>query len=143
MLIESLFPELAQSGYRITSPATLVYNCIAWAAGDDQKWWEPLAGPGYYWPEKVPREYTIEALIGVVESLGYARCDDSSLETGYEKLALYGNNEGYTHIARQMQNSMWTSKLGALEDIEHNSLEVLQGKEYGSLVQILRRLKSA
>lgn len=30
---ERLFPDLARTGYRLTSPPDPVYNCIAWAAG--------------------------------------------------------------------------------------------------------------
>lgn len=30
---ESLFPDLARTGYQITSPPDPVYNCIAWTAG--------------------------------------------------------------------------------------------------------------
>ena len=30
------------TGYRITSPITRSYNCFAWAAGEDDRWWNPL-----------------------------------------------------------------------------------------------------
>lgn len=39
--IEKAFPNLQIRGYSITSPATPEYNCIAWAAGEAQSWWEP------------------------------------------------------------------------------------------------------
>jgi hypothetical protein len=32
--LEQTFPNLRDSGYRITGPATNRYNCIAWAGGD-------------------------------------------------------------------------------------------------------------
>lgn len=35
----------------------------------------------------------------------------------------------------------WTSKLGNLEDIEHNSLEGLYGHTYGSVAVIMKRAK--
>ena len=139
MLIETLFPNLAHAGYRVTSSASLVYNCLAWAAGDDQQWWEPVSGPGYYWPDGVSRAYTIEALLSVYQTLGYSLCSDSTLEVGFEKVALYGNSEGYTHAARQLNDGKWTSKLGHLEDIIHDSLNALEGAEYGSLLHILKR----
>jgi hypothetical protein len=66
MLIEALFPNLAKAGYQLTSPASLNYNCIAWAAGDDQQWWQPISGPGYYWPDGVAQDYTIETLVSAV-----------------------------------------------------------------------------
>lgn len=30
--LEQQFPNLARSGYTITSPDTIDYNCVAWAA---------------------------------------------------------------------------------------------------------------
>jgi hypothetical protein len=33
----------------------------------------------------------------------------------------------------------WTSKIGELEDIEHDGLSALEGKAYGTLAQILKR----
>ena len=112
VLIEKLFPNLAAAGYEVTSPGSLIYNCIAWAAGDDQQWWEPLSGPGYYWPEDVSQSYAMETLVKVYERLGYSVCEDRNLESGYEKVALYGNPDGYTHAARQLADGRWTSKLG-------------------------------
>ena len=75
----------------------------------------------------------------VYESKGYSLCDNSSLETGYEKVALYGSEQGYTHAARQLADGKWTSKLGHLEDITHHSLQALEGAEYGSVVHFLKR----
>ncbi|HEY7428267.1 MAG TPA: hypothetical protein VH682_28795 [Gemmataceae bacterium] len=40
---EVLFPRLNGTAYRITSPASDVYNCIAWAAGETNRWWWPVA----------------------------------------------------------------------------------------------------
>jgi hypothetical protein len=45
----------------------------------------------------------------------------------------------WTHAARQLDNGKWTSKLGQLEDIEHESLEALSGAVYGSVVQVLKK----
>jgi hypothetical protein len=36
--IEALFPGLAGSGYRVTSPPNEGYNCVAWAAGAAGAW---------------------------------------------------------------------------------------------------------
>jgi len=33
------FPRLTAARYRVTSPATTDYNCVAWAAGDTEHWW--------------------------------------------------------------------------------------------------------
>ncbi|MEM8641797.1 MAG: hypothetical protein AAGG51_23725 [Cyanobacteria bacterium P01_G01_bin.54] len=38
--LEKAYSNLAQTGYRVTSPDTIDDNCIAWAvAGDTEEWW--------------------------------------------------------------------------------------------------------
>ncbi len=59
--LASHFQNLYSDEYQITSPETSDYNCFAWAAGEDDRWWAP-AEPGY-WPDGVPRELTLEAFI--------------------------------------------------------------------------------
>lgn len=51
--IETVFPKLSGTSYKKTSDDTERYNCLAWAAGDDDRWWEsghPF-DVGYYWPK--------------------------------------------------------------------------------------------
>jgi hypothetical protein len=102
-------PGLTENNCVCTSPYKRRYNCFAWAAGDDGNWWCPLA----YWPEGVPREDTLEAFVAAFETRGYAECADSSLEDGYEKVALYAVREAGvdvpTHAARQLVDGRWTS----------------------------------
>ena len=139
MSIETIFPNITLSGYSVTSPASPYYNCIAWAAGEEDRCWWPDPWHGYYWPSNVPRQVTLEAFVLAYESLGYVRCADKSLEPGIEKVALYASAQGEpTHAARQLPNGEWTSKLGKIEDIEHK-LEGLIGSEYGSVVAFLKR----
>jgi hypothetical protein len=38
---ESQFPNLAATGYCVTSSQTATYNCFAWAAKQDGRWWSP------------------------------------------------------------------------------------------------------
>ena len=132
---ERLFPRMRQEGYRITSPATEQYNCIAWAAGADDVWWDPAED--YAWPDGVPRNYATASLVSVFEGLGYGVCDSADLEAGFEKVAVYGDATTYHHAARQLSSGKWTSKLGPDEDIEHRSPESLS--EYYGAAIILRR----
>jgi hypothetical protein len=37
--IERDYPSLIVYGYKLTSPDTIDYNCVAWAAEDDETWW--------------------------------------------------------------------------------------------------------
>jgi len=137
---EDEFPHLATTGYRITSKASRICNCFAWAAGEDDRWWNPVEPENpYYWPDDIPAELTIAAFIQAYQTLGYSPCDIAKLEEGFEKIALYATPDGEpTHAARQLPNGQWTSKLGRWEDIEHE-LDGLISEMYGSVRQILKR----
>lgn len=140
--IEASFPNLKNSGYSITSPATIEYNCIAWAAGDAGAWWEPDQMNLSYWPPEIPRENTLEAFIKAYELLGYGICKDANHEEGFEKIAIYVDDNGKpTHAARQLSSGRWTSKLGQLEDIEHSTLDGLRGLVYGTIAVFMKRPK--
>ncbi len=131
----AVFPRLAASSHQVTSPRDPQYNCIAWAAEDDSKWWQP----GSYWPI-TPVDVTVEALQGVFEGLGYSICADGSVEVGLEKVVLYGNAMGeYTHAARQLSDGRWTSKLGRGQDITHTNPEDVAGGSYGTVAAFLSR----
>jgi hypothetical protein len=136
MIADKAFPRLTPANHRITSPATPRYNCIAWAAADSEHWWQP----GVFWPIAVPAD---DFGIGVLEEafvgLGFSDCAEANLEPGFEKIAVYGSNEFYTHAARQLPNGAWTSKLGKDVDIEHDTPEAVAGGLYGEVVQFLKR----
>ncbi len=138
MTLEDYFPNLAQSGYRIASARSPIYNCVAWAAGQQDAWWWPDPMNAGYWPPKAPREETVEAFIEAFETLGFVPCTDDRLEAGFVKVALYAQEGVPTHTARQVNEGLWASKLGREEDIEH-TLEGLLGSLYGSVVQLLKR----
>lgn len=139
--LEALFPNLAASGYSLTSRQTDEYNCIAWAAGDTERWWWPTPDPDLsFWPVGVPRERTLDRFVQAYEILGYQVCENPDLEEGVEKVAIYTNDKSLpTHAARQLPSGRWTSKLGSLEDIEHLTLESVNGNDYGSVSTILKR----
>jgi hypothetical protein len=138
--IEKLFPGLSGKRYQVTSPANDLYNCIAWAAGKTSEWWWPYDAPGNYWPAGVAKQESIPAFQDVFATLGYAVCSDAGTESGIEKIAIFADDNGIpTHATRQLPNGRWTSKLGKLEDIEHDLLD-LTGLEYGSVVVIMKRL---
>ena len=70
-------------------------------------------------PEGAPRNESVEAFTIAFGQLGYTTCEDGTLESGFEKVAIYEANNVVTHMARQLDTGMWTSKLGNGEDIEH------------------------
>jgi hypothetical protein len=137
--LEQDWPGLAQTSYRITSKHTGDYNCLAWAIEATNQWWSPLPEDDYYWPEGVSREISVEAFVKAYETLGFRVCEDGALEVGVEKLAIYGTSDGRPkHVARQLPSGFWTSKLGRLEDIEHE-LDGLCGELYGTVRQFMKR----
>lgn len=139
-LLESLFPKLIPTQYEITSEATANYNCIAWAADDNNVWWWPDPYGDYYWPAGVTREESLDAFVAAYGKLGYEPCTSGVLENTFEKVAIFVDAGGApTHAARQLPSGRWTSKLGRLEDIEHVTLDELCGEAYGKIGIFLRR----
>jgi hypothetical protein len=137
------FPKIGKQGvdHDQTSPKDGRYNCIAYAAGDYNNWWEPCVGYTLiktYWPPNAPREYTLGAFIAAYSTRGFVTCKSKRYERGYEKIALYGLNGDITHAAKQLPNGFWASKLGPEEDIYHR-YDGLEGSEYGRIVQIMKR----
>lgn len=140
--IRRALPSLQSQNHDITSPDTDEYNCIAWAAGEDDRWWWPANSPHAYWPPDVPRVVTVEAFILAFETLGYHPCDNGEFDPGVEKVVLYVNLSGEpTHMARQLPNGMWTSKCGQWCDISHDTPDVVAGGAYGVSSIYLARLK--
>jgi hypothetical protein len=130
------FPRLTPRNHYVTSPATADYNCVAWAAGDTEHWWQP----GVYWPaDAPPQDFGISALEGAFRALGFEPCDDDAPDPGLERVALYSKDQFYTHAARQLPGGNWTSKLGKGEDIEHDTPDVIAGGLYGEVARIMRR----
>jgi hypothetical protein len=137
--IEARFPGLQASPYRVTSPATRDYNCVAWAAGDTANWWWPdTDNDAAFWPPGVPREETVDAFVAAFATLGYAPAQGEEIEPGFEKVTLFAHGGVPTHAARQLPDGRWTSKLGRLEDIEHD-VHAVSGEAYGAVVLVLKR----
>jgi hypothetical protein len=138
MQLAARFPKLATTHVRLTSPDDGAYNCLAWAANDTRRWWHPTAFGGLYWPGGAAED-TLEEWIRGYAAFGYEPGASAGLEDGREKLAIYADGEFPLHVARQLPNGYWTSKLGSREDVEHE-LDGLVGREYGRVAAILSRL---
>ncbi len=140
--LEREFPGLRSGGYEVSSAATPAYNCIAWALGDTSNVWWPDRQRQCEWPRLTPREWTIDAFVLAFATFGYTLSDNSNLETGIEKVALYALNAKPMHASRQLDDGMWTSKCGRDADIRHE-LAALEGSEYGKVTAILARPRQA
>ena len=140
--LEAIFPNLAASGYTAKSERSGVYNCIAYAAGDENRKWEGYRELGYHWPDGAKERHVLDALISAFERLGYTLCASDALEPDHEKVAMYVDSDGmWTHAAKQRDDGQWTSKLGNLEDIIHRTPDAVAGRDpaYGVVACYMKR----
>jgi len=138
-LLGSAFPGLKPGQYSITSPADPAYNCGAWAAGTQSRFWRPTREPDYFWPHGVPMDESLPAFKAAFAIEGYLECSTEAFEDAIEKVAIFVDANGVpSHAARQLPNARWTSKLGRSVDIEHD-LRAVEGIEYGTVAAVLAR----
>jgi hypothetical protein len=133
-----LFPNLNRLNHHVTSPADIRYNCAAWAAGDNGKWWDRFQ----YWPEGAPRSDDVSAAQAAFVSVGFTPCSDGKNEGRIEKIAIYHKNGRWTHVARQLPDGQWTSKLGRAQDICHRTVAALFSDAYGRAVVYMKRART-
>lgn len=111
--LEQYFPGLLEAPCRVTSPTSLKYNCIAWAAGDSTRWWWPRPEDVGYWPDQVPMQETIESFCSLFQFLGFEPCDSffaSSMTSGF----ILRSPSDSTALTRTMPSgSVWTSSASA------------------------------
>ncbi len=142
--LEAFFPHLKNRGYEITSNQGDRPNCIGWVLRSSL-YFDPVGVGGtflggYYWPEGVRRDDTIEAWSELFALHQYQKCDHGDLEPDTEKIAIYAGPDGEAyHVARQLPSGEWTSKLNKLEDIQHRTLDALLGSEYVAVAKFMKR----
>ncbi len=68
--IRGVFANLSDA-FEVTSWLTDNYNCIAWAAGDSQKWWWPDPEGESFWPRGIDRKDTVEAFIDSSKTISH------------------------------------------------------------------------
>ncbi len=145
--VEECWPNLAIDNHHETSEASKKYNCIAWAIGITNERWAPYTGHKWFPGLKKIREFPgddIEAHKQGFATIGYMECFNGDKEEDFEKIALYVKGRSVEHVAKQITNGHWTSKLGKkYHDIEHYSLHALEGTLYGdAIIFMKRKLKS-
>lgn len=134
--IRALFPNLPSDQYQETSELTCAYNCIAFAAEDIENWWWPSEDG--YWPVDITDDSVASFQYAFKESRNYEPCEDGQLEAGFQKVAVYALGNSVKHMARQLENGLWTSKLGHGWDISHQTADSLC-PHYGDSISYLRR----
>ena len=141
------YPDIDHShAFKVTSGATPEYNCVAWAMNDDQRWWEPspavspVTTTAIYWPPGVPNVPTFASYVALLDQAGYTACQGAEVEAGFEKVALYRRQDGdFGHMARQLPDGRWTSKMGPAVDVRHDTVLDVQSLVYGVLFGYYRR----
>src|SRR5207248_9866015 len=75
-------------------PYTTLFR--SYAAGDTRNWWWPVPPDvkEVSWPADVARAETLSAFRDAFASLGYGECSGEDLEPGFEKIALFANDQG-------------------------------------------------
>lgn len=130
LAIVELFPNVDNAQFEITSPRDFTYNCIAWAANDNGRWWWPGDNPFMFWPKGCERVEAKDAFIAAFGTIGYSESTYVEESERYEYVAIFFLDSVPTHASRQLKNGSWTSKLGEEWDISH-SIDGLNGTEYG------------
>ena len=139
------FPKLKESGCTPKSDPDEQYNCIAWAAGEDHRWWEPCEGR--HWPLPATgswSDYSIDSLAAAYAEFGFVECEEELKkaclhEPGIQKVALFGRSGEFLHAARQLKHGEWTSKLGPDDDIRHSLADGVEGGTFGNLEKVMKR----
>jgi hypothetical protein len=123
---------------------------MSYANGETHRYWTPDGWPVpsafFYWPANTPN--TLEGWTTIFTRQGYEVIDSQDahlydVELGFEKVAIYVDLTDMvpSHVAIS-DGQTWKSKLGEDYDIEHISLDLLEGQqkdEYGIVAQVLKR----
>lgn len=139
-------PRATPDNSEARSPQTIDYNCLAFAAGETTRWWEPYVipptQPGVFWPSEVRPDNGVDDWVAALATVGFMPCADGSLDPQLVKVAILGVGDTAEHATRQLANGRWVSKLGGLEDIEHDTPEAVGGADYGEVLRFLCRPRS-
>jgi hypothetical protein len=135
--VRELLPGVA---FEICSAYDGFYNCAAWAIGDKHHFWSPEA----WWPPDAPKGASVRHLSETYAMFGFEPCGmDSSVETGYDKLAICELDGEWQHVCKQCPDGRWWSKLGDCEDVKHALNDIEAQPDYGTVVLIMKRRKGA
>ena len=138
--IEQMFPGLRGTPWAIKSRKTKRYNCFAWAAREKHRRWD--FAKGAYWPPGVHRLSGIAYLVGAYLAEGFSVCHQAACQkydSTSDSIVLYERNRIGTHAARLLANGRWSSKLGDIEDVQHQTPEALSGTRYGGPIVYMKR----
>ncbi len=129
--------------FQITSPQSEFYSCLSHAVYREDRVIWPDEDEVCAWPPRLEREETLAAIREFFRLCGYQDCGNGELQAGIEKVALYTDQFGLVvHLARQLTNGHWSSKLGSLADIEHISDRTIECPSYGRVAHYMGRRRT-
>lgn len=139
--LEKRFLGLRGARWRVTSPEDERYNCVAWACGDTNRWWWPWpeGDPPGFWPGDGSADDGVEDAVLMFEGQGYVCCAPEAADAHDDVIVLYASANRLRHVARRTLDGWWASKLGALNDIEHETLDAVASPYCGSPLRWMRR----
>lgn len=128
------FPNLNTNNFTFESLRDEDYNCVAWIHEIQDEWIQFKDVHGSY-------DISINRYIEYFKEFGYKISENKNLEKGVVKIAIYCDSRAneFKHVARQLPNGKWASKLGDWEDIIHENPDVLFGKLYGNDLIIMQK----
>jgi len=138
-IIRKRFPKLRVAEFVVHSNPDPDYNCVGFAVNEiPLRFWWPGKG---VWPPGLPSDDAPQNFVNAFRTFGYEPCDSFKLEADFEKIALYVREDDgrAKHVARQLPDGRWISKLGQSWDIIHKTPFGLAGSEYGDPKLALRR----
>lgn len=144
------FPSLADDpNFRISSPSTWDYNCIAWAMGFENRWVSHISDPYLndirkrfiWWPPGIEISERCDALIEAFKAVGFEETIDNGFNPHYDKAVLYTDGIKWTHASRLIGDGLEHSKFGGLYDAFHSSNR-FENTVYGSPYAYMQRLHS-
>lgn len=133
-------PNLDESACVLHSKRTWDYNCVGFVAGDF-RWWHWDYPEIYYWPEGIDRGHWCANYMAALSTVGFTeQTYDPGYDERFQTIAVYHKGGVFKHVAMQIGDLAWHSKLGEYEDLIH-PLNALVGPCYGSVFRFMRRPK--
>ena len=139
MTFHEEFP-LARAGDIVTdSEMTPEYNCVGWALHLKRSVIWPDDDQQHQWAPDLPRRPDKDIFCAFFEKMGFSECNDENFEQSREKIAIYSRGNEVLHVARQLRDGRWTSKLGPLADVLHPTALSISDGWFGVLAILMSR----
>jgi len=137
--VEQDFPALIGKDYDL-SDEDFNNNCLGFALGDLNNWWEPPMGQGQYWPPGFPEDIKVGTVEAIIRVHGFTVEVGKENSPEAEAIAIYAIGDEWTHFAKFSEGA-WKSKLGEGHDASRVNLDDLTIDMYGEVVKVLSRPK--